>query len=270
MVFLGMFIIPLLLVAGLIRLFVKKRRDGLYLAQLFFALSVAVGFWAISRSRSSTAAVGIFLLPFYGSVAGALGWACGNLVRSNKCRMRILGWICLLGAVGVVVLLIVGGIKSVKLNERRDAEWSAMYKEIEANRAAIQLMLQNNSGRESEVLNKLIEDRINDRSFLVAALESPFVSADILDRLSGSKDLGIELQIARNPNCRAETLTRLYRTSPYPPYLYQALATHPHTSPDVLRDVYRHREMITGLDNWFVKNPATPKDILYDIANRTK
>ena len=271
MIGLGMFVIPLVFLAGLAVLLITKRWDGLGLALIFFALSVAAGYWAICQSCSSTAAIGFIFLPFYGAVAGILGWAFGNLKRSDHRLVRRLGWGCLMGAISLVVLMIVDGKKTVQRNESRKAKQRAIYQEIAEDRAAIQSLLQTNRGHEAEVLNPLIAGRTNDRSFLLAALEQPFVSADWLDRLANSStDLGFELQIVRNPNCRSETLTRLYQTSSYPPYLYQALAIHPHTPPDILRDIYSHRQVITGLEIWLAKNPATPKDVLDEIAHRAK
>ena len=258
-------------VIGMVKLFVAKRRKGLGLALIFFALTVVTGFWAISKSRSSTAAIGIIFLPFYGAVAGVLGWAFGNLKGSAKWLMRVLGWVCLLGAAGIVVMLIVDGNKTVQRNAQRDAELRVMNKEYAEDCAAIQAMLQTNRGHEAEVLNPLIAGRTNDRSFVIAALQQPFVSADLLDRLANTKDLGTELSVARNPNCRGETLARLYRTSSYPPYLYQALAAQPHTPPEIMREIYYHKpQLIMGLDHWFAQNPATPKDILDDIARHAK
>ena len=40
--------------------------------------------------------------------------------------------------------------------------------------------------------------------------------------------------------------------------------------PDILRDIYSHRQVITGLEIWLAKNPATPKDVLDEIAHRAK
>ena len=258
-------------VIGMVKLFVAKRRNGLGLALIFFALTVATGFWAISKSRSSTAAIGIIFLPFYGSIAGVLGWAFGNLKDSAKWLMRLLGWVCLLGAAGIVVLLLVDGNKTVQRNAQRDAALRVMAKEYAEDCAAIQAMLQTNRGHEAEVLNPLIASRINDRSFVIAALQQPYVSADLLDRLADSKDLGTEAAVAKNPNCRGATLARLYRTSSYPPYHYQALAANPHTPPDIMREIYFHEpQLITGLAHWFAQNPATPKDILDDIAKHPK
>jgi len=267
---LGMLFVPFLSMAVLIWLVINKRWDGIGLAIFFFVLFIVAGYSAISKSRSSTAAIGIIFLPFYGAVAGTLGWAFGNLKGSDKRPVRLLGWVCLLGAVSLVVLMIVDGRKTGQRNAQRDAKQRAMDIEFAEDCTAIQAMLQTNRGHEAEVLNPLIADRINDRSFVIAALQQPFVSADLLDRLSDSKDLGIETQVARNPNCRGETLARLYRTSSYPPYLYQAMACNPRTPPDILRDIYHHRQIITGLERCFTNNPSTPKDILDDLANHAK
>jgi hypothetical protein len=112
----------------------------------------------------------------------------------------------------------------------------------------------------------MIEERMSDRAFLIPALESGFVSVDNLDRLASSSDLGIALQAVRNPNCPAATLTRIYRTHTYPDYFFQALAGHPNTPPEILRELYRRPRTITGLDLWFARNQATPADIMQELA----
>ena len=107
-------LLPLVFVGVGLTLLFAKRRTGLILAFIFFAACLAAGYWAISQSRSSTAAIGIFFLPFYGSAAGVLGWAFGNCWRADQRLRRMLGWICLAGAVGIVGLLINGGIRSIR------------------------------------------------------------------------------------------------------------------------------------------------------------
>jgi hypothetical protein len=57
------------------------------------------------------------------------------------------------------------------------------------------------------------------------------------------------------------------RTSSYPAYFYQAIAAHPNTPPETLREIRSVQPApITGLDIWFAGNPATPKDILDEIS----
>ena len=56
-------LIPILFLAAAVILFVKRKRRGVGLAVIFFALAIAAGFWAIMQSRSSTAAIGVLFLP---------------------------------------------------------------------------------------------------------------------------------------------------------------------------------------------------------------
>ena len=111
---------------------------------------------------------------------------------------------------------------------------------------------------------------MNDRAFLLAAIPNDSMPAGLLDTLANSPDLGIALEAVRNPNTRAETLDRVYRTKSYPDYFFQALAGHRQTPPNVLLELYRRPRTITGLDIWFAGNPATPKEILDELAQTTK
>ena len=96
------------------------------------------------------------------------------------------------------------------------------------------------------------------------------MSAETLDRLARSDDFGIALSTVRNPNCRADTLARIYRTHTYPDYFFQALAAHPNTPPDVLTELYRRPVTINGLDRSFASNPATPITVIREIVATTK
>jgi hypothetical protein len=263
-----LFIFGLPIALGIVALvpLIKGRREGLAYAAFFFVLTLAVGSWAILRSHSSTAAIGFLLLPFFGAGAGALGWAFAKFRGSEKSILRFTGWACLLGALGVDVALVQQGVETVRLNRSRDLARQAHEQEIQRNRTTIQSLIGRNKGSEAKVLNSMIADRLNDRAFLIPALETPYVSADWLDRLADSKDYGVALTAVRNPNCRPETLIRIYQTHAYPDYFFQALAINANTPPDLLRDLYRRPQTIHGLNIWFAQNPATPQDVLHDIA----
>jgi hypothetical protein len=263
----ALFVIPVAFLAGLAVLFFIHRRRGLGSSLLLFVASIGAGLWAIMQSRASTAGIGVIFLPLLGSIAGSLGLASAHLRASPRRGGRLLGWVCLLAAVAVIVSSVVDGARTIERNKRRDAQQAAHAREIDRNRVMIAALLAENKGREPEVLNRLVQERSDDRAFLIPALESPFVSAENLDRLAGSGDLGIALQAVRNPNCPADTLTRVYRTHAYPDYFFQALAGHPHTPPDILRELYRRPRTITNLDYWFARNPATPPDILEPLAD---
>jgi hypothetical protein len=95
------------------------------------------------------------------------------------------------------------------------------------------------------------------------------VSAATLDTVAYAGDLNVTLEAIRNPNARAETLQRVYRTASYPDYFYQALAAHHNTPDSVLRKLHRNPGVISGLDIWLAGNPSTPPDVLTDIAQKT-
>ena len=263
-------LLPLAFVAVLIYLLLKKRYRGLVLSLAMFVAAVLVGLWAIFQSRSSTAAIGILFLPFYGLFAAAMGWLSANLRAAQRKALRGLGWFCLAAALGVPLVLGYQGFASIALNASRDAQHQANLAEIERNKRVIAEILGRNPGQESEIINALIVERASERNFLLPVLDSKFVSPDALDKLSRSDDLGIALSAVRNPNCRPATLERIYRTHSCPDYFFQALAAHENTPPEILIDLYRRPVTIFGLDRSLASNPAVPKEILREIAMKTR
>ena len=137
--------------------------------------------------------------------------------------------------------------------------------EIQRNREMIASALKQNPGRERAWLDSSIRTRINDRSFLLAALPYDSISPGILDTLANSSDPRIALEVVRNPGTLSATLERIYRRQSYPGYVSQALAAHRNTPPYILRDLYNRPHTTTG-DIWFAANPVTPREILAEIA----
>ena len=137
--------------------------------------------------------------------------------------------------------------------------------EIQRNREMIASALKQNPGRERAWLDSSIRTRMNDRSFLLAALPYDSISPGILDTLANSPDQRIALEVVRNPSTPAATLERIYKNQSHPDYFSQALAAHRNTPPYILRDLYNRSHTTTG-DIWFAANPVTPRDILADIA----
>jgi hypothetical protein len=136
---------------------------------------------------------------------------------------------------------------------------------IQRDRDLIATALKENPGRERAWLDSSIRTRLNDRTFLLAALPYDSISPEILDGLANSPDPRIALEVVRNPNTHSGTLERIYRSQSYPEYFSQALAAHRHTPPEILRDLYKQPHASTG-DIWFAANPATPREILAEIA----
>ena len=270
MIFLSwIFAIPLAYFATLVVLLVKRDKGGVGYSLLFFAGAFISGWWSITRSRGSTAGIGFLFLPLMASIAGFLGLAFGRWRSSNDLIRRGVAWVGAACALLIVGLNIREGIQTVDKNERHDTQQGQFSADISRNRDEIAAELKANPGRERLWLDSAIRARITDRAFLLAALPNDSISPNVLDTLASGMDLGVTLEVLRNPNTRPETLARVYRTATYPDYFFQALAAHRNTPPEILRDLYNRPRTITGLDIWFAGNPSTPKPILSDIARKT-
>jgi hypothetical protein len=248
----------------------KKRYRGLSVALAMCVLSILVGLWAIFQSRSSTAGIGILLLPFYGLFSAIMGWLFSNLREREIQLVRVIGWGCMAISLAVPLGLAYQGFQSITLNQSRDAQHKESLASIQRNKAFISEILEKNPGRETETIEGLVAAHAADRNFLLPLLENKFISPEILDRLSNNNDLGITLSALRNPRCKPETLTRIYRTHTYPDYFFQTLAAHENTPPEILTELYRRPVTINGLDRSFARNPSTPPEILAEIASTTK
>ncbi len=260
----------LFILGGGVFLALKKRWRGLGLATGMFLSVIGIGLWSIFQSRSSTAAIGILFLPFYGLFAAVMAWLFGNLRGAARPLLRLLGWICLMLSLAAPAWLVTQGFQNIALNASRDERHRADLAEIDRNRLAIRAALAQAPGHETETLTRLIHEHAVDRNYLLPALESSFVAAEALDQLAAHDDLGIALSAVRNTNCRGVTLARIYRTHSYPDYFFQALASHPNTPPEILSELFRRSPTIMGLDRFFATNPATPRELIQEIIATTK
>lgn len=248
----------------------RKRYRGLALAVSLCVLTIVIGLWAIFQSRSSTAAIGILFLPFYAVFSGGMAWLYRNLMRAERKLLHGVGWLCLGLSLAVPGWLAYSGFDTIARNRSRDAQHQANVAEIEGNRQSIKAALANNPGRETEVIEGLIAEHLNNRHFILPLLESRFVTPSTVDRLANSDDLGIALSALRNPACPPATLARIYRMHHYPDYFFQAIASHHNTPPEILTDLARRPATIMGLDRSLASNPASPREILLEIASTTK
>lgn len=264
--FLELLVVPVIYLVVLGVLAFRKERRLAAVSLAFFLVAIAAGYWAITRSRSSTAGIAFIFLPSLAVLAGLLGMGFARWRSAGDALSRLAGWLCLVFALALYGALILGGWQSVAHNRERDAQYAAQEQGVIRERAAIAATLASNPGHETETLDREIRARTGDRAFLIAALESPAVSPDLLDSLTRSADLGIALLAVRNPSTRAATLERVYREHANPDYFFQALAAHAHTPPDVMRALYERPGTIGWLDFWLASNAATPRDVLERIA----
>ena len=267
--FLGLIVVPIAYLVIIVTLLAKRTARGVGVSLLFCALAAGSAYWAITQSRSSTAGIGIIGLPFVGALGGLLGLAFGRWRSSTEHTHSLGAFFGLGGAVLLVAFNIREGTKTQAKNSGRDATQAAHSEEIARDRALISAGLGANENRQRAYLDSSIRARMKDRAFLIAALENDSISPVILDSLASSNDLGIALQAVRNPSTDRATLRRIYSTHSYPDYFFQALAGHPNTPPEIIRELYTKPRTITGLDGWFARNPGTPRDVLDQLSKTT-
>src|SRR3989337_297427 len=94
-------VLPIVYLVVLGNLTWRKSTRGIGVSLLFFALTFGAGYWAITQSRSSTAALGFLWLPFVSVIVGFLGLAFGRwaLGAEDDRGKRTLGWLALAAAV---------------------------------------------------------------------------------------------------------------------------------------------------------------------------
>jgi hypothetical protein len=267
---LGLLGVPIAYLIVLAMLLFRRDPRGVGLSVLFAAAAIATGVWSITQSRSSTAGIGFIGIPMLGGLAGFLGLAFARYRSSAEPGGRIAAWVGLVAAVVLVSWNIAEGEKTKTKNVANDQVQAEHSAEIASDREVIDAALTENRGRERVWLDSSIRANMKDRAFLLAALPHDSISPDVLNVLAESPDLGIALEAVRNPATTGETLERVYRTRSYPDYFFQALAAHHHTPPAILREIYRRPRTIGGLDIWFAGNPATPREILDEIARTSK
>jgi hypothetical protein len=262
----GLLGLPLAYFVVLVVMLFKREYRGILTSLLLFAAAVISGGWAIMQSRSSTAGIGFLGLPLLGAMAGFLGLAFGVFRDDGRLERKAFAWVGLTAALMLVGFNISQGLQTKRTNRDRDDIQAAHSAEIARDRDIVAAELKENPQRQRAWLDSAIRAHRDDRAFLLAALPNDSISPSLLDTLASSDDMGIALEAVRNPTTTAQTLERVYRTKTYPDYFFQALAAHPHTPPSVLTEMYRRPRTIGGLAIWFAGNPATPRDILEDIA----
>ncbi len=263
-----MFGLPLVCAVAFVVLLVRGPRRGLAIGLIMCGVTLAAGYWSIVQSRSSTAALGFLLLPSAGALSGALATLSARLRVDPRQAVRVVAWALLLVSGGVAAAYGVGGTRERVKNRDRDRQAQESERLMGENRLAIAQLIRNNAGHESVALDAEIERHLGDRAFLIPALETPFVSDDRLDALSANGDLGLVLMSARNPGTRPDTLERIYRTSAYPSYFFQALAEHKNTPVAILRRLADEPAPINAetIERALARNPSVPRDILERLA----
>ena len=269
--FLPFLVLPIIYLVVLGVLAVKRSPRGIVTSLVFFTVAFATGYWSITQSRSSTAALGFLWLPFMCASVGFLGLAFGRWARSPEAETPrpILGWLALASAVVIVGITAREGLRTRARNAARQARFNTQVTQIVSARGEIANGLAKNPGRQGAFMDSIIRAHMNDRAFLLAALDYDSISPGLLDTLATSTDRGIALEAVRNPGTQGATLTKVYEQKNYPDYFFQALAGNPNTPPEILRKIFLNSGVISRPDIWLAGNPGTPPDVLAQIASET-
>ncbi|HZR25624.1 MAG TPA: hypothetical protein VFA59_18650 [Vicinamibacterales bacterium] len=253
---------PLLCLGAWIWLASERRWSALGISVAAAVATIALGWWAIMQSRASTAGIGIVFLPGIGGVSGLCAAAFGRWVADRRTGPRIAAWIALAASLGIVTLMWKGGVDTIAKNNTRDAQQQAYARALDANRLTIAELLRAHAGDEDAALASEIEAHRADPTFLVPAVETPYVREELLDALAKGGDLGVIQAVARNRRTRPDTLEWIYRHSSYPPLFFLSLASNPRTPVTVLRELAARSHENVGLPSALARNPATPPDAL--------
>lgn len=261
-----MYGLPALYAVSWVVLLVRTRRAGLLFSLSMCILTFAAGYWSIRQSRASTAGIGFLFLPSIAALSGGLALVFARLRRDSRSVLRAAAWLCLMASASLAGWLCVAGVQERAKNDERDRRQAESLRAIDENRVRIARIIQEHAGNETAALDAEIDKHRRERTFLIPALETSFVSEETLDRLASDGDLNVVLWVSRNPRTRSDTLERIYRTSSYPPYFFQALAEHKNTPVEILRTIATHPEPLPPLDAALARNPSAPREILDRIA----
>jgi hypothetical protein len=206
----ALLLLPFAFVVSAIAVLRKGNRKAAGIGVLCFVAAMATGAWAILQSRSSTAGIGFVFLPLTASGAGLLGLGFWSFRNSTSPPARILAWLFAALAAAAIAMPIVGGVQTTRLNAARDRDYAAAEKAIAENRNTIATMLAQSRGAESAAIDAAIRSRMNDRTFLIPALENKFVSPDLLDEIANTtKDRSILQALANNPSLSRAARSRV-------------------------------------------------------------
>lgn len=263
--------LPIAYIVWLLTLVATRRRRWAGISLLVAATTFAAGAWEIRQSRASTAAIAFVFLPTLATVAGvlALGYAAS---RSAKSRLlRALGIAALIAALLPAIVALRGGRNTIVKNANRDADQAQRDSVVLMYQRSLDSLLARVPERRTDTLTALLRAKSTDREFVIAAADEYGVASTLLDSLAQSPDLGVALQAVRNLGTDSATLRRVYERKSNPHYFYQDLVAHPRTPADILRAIHRLRPApISGLDYWYARNPATPSDVIRDLARSTQ
>ncbi len=223
------------------------RRFGSIAGILCFCVFFAGGVLSISRSKSSTAAVGYIFLPFYAAFMSLLaflaGWCVGYFVVWYRSPAKAGRTSAIAAAMVPVILLLVGGWRLTTLSHRRDQL------------AAIRLAARDGNAA-PESLERLAAS--TNEYVLGDVAGSPKLSEATLRKLADHGGYLVEWGLARNRSVPGDILSRL-AGSPNE-YTRGNVAANPNAPTEVLAVL--SKDVVTHVRVSVAQNPSTPSSTI--------
>lgn len=213
--------------------------------------------WSILQSRSSTAAIGFLLLPFYGLIA-ALGGLLLAVGRKKHSRMQAsIGGLLVLA---VLSFHIASGLSTRSKNQQREAAHQAQLERQRLVTDELRALFASNPGREAEALDEYVKTKDEDRAVALSVLRTKHVSPQLLNHFAQSEDLGVLLSVIRNDNVTPDLMEEIYEKASYKDYFHTDLSRNPKTSATILKQI-ASSSMVRG-HKALIKHPNTDCEVL--------
>ncbi len=219
--------------------------------------------WAISQSRSSTAAVGLLFTPILAGLTFLALWIASRAQGSSSLFRKRLGYLGYAVVLGLTVWILKNGFETRTRNAARDELQKVSREAHEEKRRFLKHMLNSATADRTNRLEQFIMQHEGDDQWIAAALEFEEVTSARLEKIALSKKF--EVRIVSHENAAPQLIERLYREHPNKAYLAPAVARSKNSPEPLLRELDL-ANTDRSLDNSFVSNPSAPIDILERIS----
>jgi len=273
MLWIKMLAVPLLVVLLLFWMLLRRNRNprlrspGLWGLGAFF-ISFVLGGVAIFENASSTASLGLLILPLYAAgTAVAVSAACFLFQsRPSKPWHRPVAALFVGLAAFSLAAEVAEYVKQHTTNEERKQEARRQLESIQEYTRELDGLLAEKPGEEATLLVAIAAEQ-SDRTVLIPVARSRFASPELLSRLVRSEDAGVALSAVRNPGTAAADLEWVFEHSFYPAYFFNALSRHANTPVWVLIDIAAQAHINYGIPAGLAGNANMPAEEIEKILD---
>ena len=244
-------------------LILRRKTDGVLVSGACAVVAMTAMSGAILRSGVPDAQVGLAGVPVLGALAGLVGLLFGRWRSSPDPLRKGISWVLFAIVLLYVLSVVRQGFGARDAHSVRNTESPLFSFQLARDRNTITAELRKHWSTQGAYLDSALRSQINDRAFVMAALERDSLSPGLIDTLARRSDSTIVLRAAKNPNAWPETLARIYRTHPASLYYITALAGNHHTPPDVLKEI-----AATTRDPWVIRSMLLNKALDCGLLNR--